>query len=167
MDEETIIDPPQEEATAPPEAWDHAGFWIRLVAHLIDSLIIIVGGVFAVFIMAFIGSALFGGSEQFLPKGGSPDSQLLSNLVFFAIALVYFSGMESSTYQGTLGKRALSLKVVNTSQQKISYSKALGRYFAEAFLSPILFIGYIMIAFDGCKRGLHDRLAGTYVIRNT
>lgn len=167
MNEETIIDPPQEEATAPPEAWDHAGFWIRLVAHIIDSIIVVVGGAFAVFIMAFIGSALFGGSEQFLSNGGVPGSQLLSNLVFFVIALVYFSVMESSSYQGTLGKRALSLKVVNTRQQQISYPQAVGRYFAESFLSPILLIGYLMIAFDGRKRGLHDRLAGTYVIQNS
>jgi uncharacterized RDD family membrane protein YckC len=166
MNEETIIDAPHNEVQTPPEAWDHAGFWIRLVAHIIDSIIVVVGGAFAVFIIAFMGSALVGGTEQFLPKGGAPASQLLLNLVFFVIALVYFTFMESSTYQGTLGKRALSLKVVNTRQQRISYPQALGRYFAESFLSPILFIGYLMIAFDGCKRGLHDRMSGTYVINN-
>lgn len=163
MDEETIIDQPQESSLAPPEAWDHAGFWVRLVAHLIDSIIVLVGSVIVVFVLGFIGGGLFGINAESL-SGGVPGNPLAPNILFLLLALVYFAGMESSTYQGTLGKRALSLRVVDNRQQQISFPQAMGRYFVEAFLSPILFIGYLMIAFDSCKRGLHDRLAGTYVL---
>jgi uncharacterized RDD family membrane protein YckC len=58
----------------------------------------------------------------------------------------------------------MKLKVVGKDGERISFANAIGRFFAK-ILSCILYIGYIMIAFDSKKQGLHDKLASTYVVK--
>ena len=61
---------------------------------------------------------------------------------------------------------ALGIKVIRTSGMDIGYGRAFLREVPGKFLSGILFgIGYLMVAFDEKKQGLHDRIADTYVIK--
>jgi uncharacterized RDD family membrane protein YckC len=60
---------------------------------------------------------------------------------------------------------ACGLKVVTEDGQRLSYMRAFGRYFAEIISGMILYIGYIMAAFDYEKRALHDRICTTRVIK--
>jgi uncharacterized RDD family membrane protein YckC len=60
---------------------------------------------------------------------------------------------------------ACGLKVVRPDGEKISYARACGRFFAEFVSSLTLAIGYIIAAFDGEKRSLHDRICDTRVIK--
>jgi uncharacterized RDD family membrane protein YckC len=73
--------------------------------------------------------------------------------------------MESSSFQATLGKRALGLRVMAINGEAASFGRASARYFAK-ILSSILLIGYIMAAFTEKKQALHDRMAGCLVIRS-
>jgi uncharacterized RDD family membrane protein YckC len=60
---------------------------------------------------------------------------------------------------------ACGIKVVRPDGDRVSYARALGRYFAEILSGLILAIGYIMAAFDSEKRALHDHICSTRVVK--
>jgi uncharacterized RDD family membrane protein YckC len=77
---------------------------------------------------------------------------------------LYYAFLESnSKYQATIGKSIMKIKVVDIYNEKISFGKAPGRFFAKIFSGLFLGIGFIMIAFKRNKQGLHDIAAGTFV----
>jgi uncharacterized RDD family membrane protein YckC len=78
---------------------------------------------------------------------------------------LYYALLESSTWQGTLGKRALGLEVTDLEGRRISFGRATGRFFAKIISALILWIGFIMAGFTEKKQALHDMIAGTLVIR--
>lgn len=120
----------------------HAGFWLRVVATLIDGILLSI-------VNWLLGMVLGQG--------------LLYSLATLIIAWVYFAGMESSDKQATLGKQLLQLKVTDLTGERISFGKATARYFSKIISSIILLLGYIMVAFTKNKQGLHDFIAGTLV----
>jgi uncharacterized RDD family membrane protein YckC len=80
-------------------------------------------------------------------------------------AILYYPLMESSGAQATVGKIVFSMIVTDTSFRRISFGRALGRYFAKGLSGLLLYLGYVMVAFTPQKRGLHDYIAGTLVLR--
>jgi len=70
----------------------------------------------------------------------------------------------SSSWQGTVGKKMLRLKVTDEAGNRISFGRATGRFFGK-LLSSMVSIVFIMIAFTERKQGLHDMIAGTLVVR--
>jgi uncharacterized RDD family membrane protein YckC len=89
---------------------------------------------------------------------------------FFGIILVvswlYYALSESSSWQATLGKKILNLKVTDMSGQPISFGRASGRYFAKIITGMIpLLIGYIMAGFTEKKQAIHDMIASCLVLR--
>jgi uncharacterized RDD family membrane protein YckC len=76
--------------------------------------------------------------------------------------------MESSQYQGTLGKMALGLIVTDLQGRPLSFARASGRFFGKIITGMIPFgIGYIMAGFTEKKQALHDMIAGCLVLRKT
>lgn len=142
----------------------YAGFWLRLVAKIIDYIILYL---IQLPVSMAIGISAF---EQ-APKDPTQLAgyfvrigiSTVFNLAIGVAVTVFFLGR----FGATPGKMALSLKVVRPSGEPISYVQALGRYFAEIVSSLTCSIGYIIAAFDIEKRALHDRIAGTRVIRGT
>lgn len=128
---------------------NYAGFWIRLVAYLIDGVLL--------FIFQVIVSYLLMG--QFDLFNRSIPVTILSYLV----PVLYFTVMESSERQATVGKMALKLKVGDFRGDRISYANALGRYFAKIPSALLLGIGFMMVGWDSKKQGLHDKMADTFV----
>ena len=148
----------------PPPVWDarpagaaqvaYGGFWIRLVAYIIDAILLsIVGTVVA---MVFGVSLTTMDWEHYDPT---------INLVSLVISWLYFALLESSERGATVGKMAMGLRVVTSDGQRLSFLNATGRYFAKILSAIILCIGFIMIGFTDKKRGLHDMIAGTLVIK--
>jgi uncharacterized RDD family membrane protein YckC len=132
---------------------EYAGFWIRVVAYVIDSIIVTV--VFGLLSFALVGGALGVDSFQFL---------IVLYLVCFVGIFSYFAIMESSARQATLGKMAVGIKVGNAENGgRISTLNAFGRVFSKILSGAILYIGYIMVGFDSKKQGLHDKIANTIV----
>jgi len=86
------------------------------------------------------------------------------NVIEAALTVLYYSYMESSKYQATLGKMALGIKVTNIQGAAINFPKALLRNLSKYLSMFILYIGYIMIIFDDRKQGLHDKIADTLVV---
>jgi len=140
--------------------WHYGGFWIRVVARLIDGIIL--GIAQACIALLFFGT--FG--AQFLPSvtRSAPIGLLLGfQFLSYAIAIAYDVVFLRS--QGaTLGKMALGLKVVRSDGESLGWGVSIGRYFMYIVSGIMLFIGYIMAGFDNEKRALHDRVCDTRVI---
>ena len=149
----------------------YAGFWIRFVAYLIDSLVL-----FGIsFILFFAGVISMGLVIYYSHINQRQFSVALSNtyigatvacyLLFgFVIPWLYFALQFSSKSQATLGMRAVGVKIVGYDYKRISFGRATGRFFGMILSGLILYIGFIMIAFTKRKQGLHDFIAETYVI---
>lgn len=120
---------------------NYAGFWIRVAAYLIDAVLI-----YAVTLVLTL---------------------IHESLVWVAYlgSILYFPLMESSSFQGTLGKHWLKLKVIDEHGERIGTGRAFGRFFSKILSGIILYIGYIMVAFTEKKQGLHDKLVSTYVVK--
>jgi len=151
----------------------YAGFWLRLVAWLIDAVIVGAGlfvilGFLAVF--AGLGAALGHLHERGGVAAGFALRFVSVILPLVAISLVggwlYYALMESSSWQATLGKRALGLQVTDLAGHRVSFGRASGRHFAKIISGQFTFmIGYIMAGFTEKKQALHDMIAGCLVIR--
>ena len=134
----------------------YAGFWIRALALIIDDFICI--GLYCIIILP-LG---FGGV---LDKINYEMIQILGYSLIIVIYIFYYTFFVGK-YGGTLGKRILGLRIISTStNEKISYGLAFGRLLASKLSGIILFIGYIVVAFDKEKASWHDSLCGTRVIR--
>ena len=134
----------------------YAGFWKRFGALFIDTIVTIIGGAVIGFIFAII---LFAGGIE------DPDVlEGLGNILGFFLGWLYFSLMESSPTQGTLGKMALAIRVNDLEGNQVGFGKATGRYFGKIISTLILLIGFIMVAFTEKKQGLHDMMAGCLVV---
>jgi len=118
----------------------YAGFWRRLAAYLVDTT---VTGVI-VWILSYIGG-------------------IIGIVLAFVIPIVYFVGFWAWLGQ-TPGKAALGVKIVRLDGTTIGIGTAILRFIGYIVSSIVLYIGFLMIAFHGRKRGLHDLIAGTLVI---
>jgi uncharacterized RDD family membrane protein YckC len=147
------------DAARPPssEAAGYGGFWLRVVAYIIDGIVTSAAGAIVGFVY---GSALaLGGASAGTAKPGG-------YVIGIIIAWLYFALMESSEGGATLGKMAVGLRVVTDEGRRLSFAKATGRYAAKFISAIILCIGFIMVAFTDRKRGLHDMIAGTLVVKS-
>jgi uncharacterized RDD family membrane protein YckC len=127
------------QAAGPAPGLVYGGFWIRLVAYLIDWVIwIVVAGVLTPLGLAAIGSIL---------------------------SIVYFIGMWG--YMGqTVGMMPFGLKVVRAVDGgKITWAQAILRYIGLIISMLCIFIGVIWVAFDPRKQGWHDKIGSTVVVK--
>lgn len=132
---------------------NYAGFLLRVGGYIIDAIILWIAGM----PIGWLISAASSDSVGLAMVGLS----MLLNLTLAATYDTFFHGRMGATP----GKMALGLRVVSASGERISYARALGRYFAEILSGMILGLGYLMAAFDDQKRALHDRICDTRVIR--
>lgn len=88
---------------------------------------------------------------------------MVTYLALIVLMWLYFALMESSKYQGTVGKIAIGLVVTDLEGNRISFARATGRYFGKILSGMIFMIGYILAGFTQKKQALHDMLAGTLV----
>lgn len=136
---------------------DYAGFWRRFCAYFIDQLILGMLGLM-ILILTGVVMGLTGNTEDPAPF------IFLAYLLVFILVMVYFPGMESSSYQATFGKMAMGVRVTDLYGQRISFGRSAGRFLGK-LISGILLIGYLMAAFSEKKQALHDIMAGTLVLR--
>ncbi len=162
------------------EEMKYAGFWTRLLALVIDGMIIGIPVWFVQSIITFsyvlpkmngLATMLDNGEIQTVDEFHSKlvsfelTFVLISLLVMAAANIMYFALMESSKKQATIGKLILGIQVIGESKERISFKRAVGRTFAR-ILSGIPFgAGYLMVGFHSEKKSLHDLLARTYVVK--
>ena len=164
-------------AAAPPVAYAppsiYGGFWIRFLAHLVDHIILaaVAAPLFFIMILPSVGRII----RESQQNREEPSPELIVAIVssVFVYILLAFVGqwlyealLTSSSWQATIGKRVLHLKVVDEAGNRIGFGRATGRFFAKLLSSMFMCIGFIMIGFTERKTGLHDLLAGTRVLRS-
>jgi uncharacterized RDD family membrane protein YckC len=142
---------------------DYAGFWRRFIALIIDSVLLTVVGAIGGGIVGGIVGGMIGYSENNVASHITMIT-VLSYVVSLVSNWLYYTLMESSERQATLGKMALGLVVTDINGGRISFGQANIRYWSKIISSIILLIGYIMAAFTEKKQALHDIIASTLVV---
>ncbi len=150
------------QAVVPAMGVVYGGFWIRVVAFIIDAVLLRV--VVAPVGMIFGGLGM-AGTMRGLHAGLALLGGGITSILWVFGSWLYEALMESSSYQATLGKMIFGMKVTDLNGNRISFERATGRHFAKWLSGMILGIGYIMVGFSDRKQGLHDLLAGTLVRR--
>jgi uncharacterized RDD family membrane protein YckC len=136
-------------AVAAPQ---YMGFWIRVVAYLIDGIILsVINGVLTAIL------------------GRDTNAQAIAGVIGLIIGWLYFALLWSSNMQASLGQMALGMKVTDLEGQRISFGKATVRYVVQLVLVLLIGIGFIVgalwVAFDARKQALWDKAAGTFVVK--
>lgn len=149
------------EGIAPPNTVLYGGFWPRLGAKVIDGALV---GFFILVIASWIGVILLPvlDNDDWFPFLFS-GMQMGFSLVSTVLGAAYYTWFVGK-FGATAGKMAFGLRVVTQELGRVSYLRAFARYWAEMLSGMILYIGYIMAAFDNQKRALHDHICGTRVV---
>jgi uncharacterized RDD family membrane protein YckC len=154
---------------------EYAGFWIRLAAGLIDlsillaSLYVLYCVVSQSFFWVFPDiSRLFSTLGDVFRGAKVPGSLiwLMATilLVFLVGSTVYFVACWATAGQ-TVGKMSVGIKVIRTDSSRVDWKYAFIRFLGAVICTATLGVGFIMIAFNSRKQGLHDRMADTYVVK--
>ena len=141
---------------------EYAGFWIRVGAALIDSVLMLV--IITPLLVKFYGWTYFSGdsgSNAYVFVKG-PSDFIISYLIPAIISVAFWM-----TKQATPGKMLLKLKIVDAQTgSPLTLGQSIGRYLAY-YVSIIPFcLGFIWVGIDSKKQGWHDKLAGTVVVRS-
>jgi uncharacterized RDD family membrane protein YckC len=137
---------------------EYAGFWVRVGAALIDTLLIL--AITFPLLLAIYGTEYFDAEQTGLIAG--PVDFLISWVLPAVAAIVFWM-----TRQATPGKMALSLRVVDAaSGNTLTVGQSIVRYLGYYLATLPLLLGIIWVAFDKKKQGWHDKLAGTVVVRS-
>jgi uncharacterized RDD family membrane protein YckC len=131
----------------------YGGFWRRAIAAAIDWLLI---GVAVSLSMGYHGQL-------------APPHSTVKVVVYYALAALvawlYFAAMEASAWQATLGKRVVRVKVMTLDGQRIGFGQATARLLAKLLSLALLGLGFVLAGVDARKQALHDKVAGTQVMR--
>ena len=147
----------------PPAAWPaserYAGFWLRICATTMDQMILA--------FMGFTAGIGIGAAAPGLMVALNSQWQAQTALLLVGAVLSWFysAALESSPLRGTLGKMALCLYVVDSRGERLSFARASGRHFAKYLSALTIGVGFVMVAFEKRKQGLHDMVADTLVLR--
>jgi uncharacterized RDD family membrane protein YckC len=150
-----------------------AGFWLRVVAAILDNIILSIPTVPLVLLV--FASML----PEVAAMRGNPAlfvASFLPRIIFMVIILLamkwlYWALMESSSWQATLGKKALGLYVTDLAGNRISFGKASGRFWSGRGLSLVplgnlyYLVDCICCGFTEKKQAVHDMIAGCLVMR--
>jgi uncharacterized RDD family membrane protein YckC len=149
----------------------YAGFWIRLVARLLDSLIVGIPLAIVLGILLLAGGGLAAGTNNADQNTQNAAAAVFSGIfiVFYLVAIavsigywVYFWGTTGSTF----GMRVLRLRVVDANTGgPIGIPRALVRWLMTIVNSWACYIGWIWVAFDSRKQGWHDKVANSVVLQ--
>jgi len=144
-------------AFEPATAWDapgegpragptYAGFWSRVLAVILDGLIL---GIPLTLVLLAI--------DQY----GTSLGALIQTAAGAAYSIVLWV-----TWGRTVGGRIVGLRLIRVDGQPVTYGTAVIRYLMLLVSYAALCIGVIWVAFNGKKQGWMDIVAGTYVIED-
>ena len=137
------------------EELEYVGFWARVGASIIDTLLVMV-------ICAPLVTWIYGPDYWLAAAFIRGPADILINWILPAIAIVLFWIYR----QATPGKMVISARIVDAKTGgKPTTGQLIGRYLGYYVSTIPLFLGFIWVAFDPRKQGWHDKLAGTVVVR--
>lgn len=127
----------------------HAGFWRRVAAYYIDSVVLMIP-------IALI----------IVPLSSSDTLAAIAAILAMVVMFGYFVVMHASAWQATVGKRVLGVKVTDLAGNRIGIGRSLVRLLGAFVSSLILGLGYLMAGVTQRKQALHDMIASTLVVRS-
>jgi uncharacterized RDD family membrane protein YckC len=153
----------------------YAGFWLRFLAFVIDwvSLSLLLDPLVAQLFPSLAQIKI----SPILPKDPVAaeavmqefwkhlPTMLAADAIVFVAMGIYFSLMESSAWQATLGKRLLGLQVTDLRGGRISFARATERHFAKLLSFLSFCIGFVLAGTTKRKQALHDIVAACLVIK--
>jgi uncharacterized RDD family membrane protein YckC len=155
----------------PVRELDAAPFFLRAVAFFVDCGVIFLPvaavfllGIFLIHFPAFFRKE----SAQAIAEDTEHlwiSIQRLAELLAIGGGWIYSAWYEASR-GATIGKRWMGLQVVDEAGERISFLRASGRFLGKMISALPCFLGYVMAIFSSRGRALHDRLAGTRVVRS-
>ncbi len=147
-----------------------AGFWKRLLAAAIDTAVILPISI----LLSWIGGSIlnlhlppsrFRSLDTWLDLLIVGDPVLVGTIgLAVAIAMVYLFVFQS-TLGRTPGMRALKIRIIDGYGDKPSMERAAARTLGYLVATATLGIGFLWVGFDAEKRGLHDWISNTYVVK--
>lgn len=142
----------------PGQAIPVIGFGRRLAATLIDGVILIFLTFVLVVIISMVGLVI----DAF-----NPDDELrLRQIIILSgiiLSAIYYIASWARTGQ-TVGKTVLGVQVITSHGERLPWGRSIVRYIGYVISGLLLSLGFLWIVFDPKRQGLHDKLAGTYVI---
>jgi uncharacterized RDD family membrane protein YckC len=129
----------------------YAGFWRRAFALFLDGLFLLAVNS-TIYLLSFFSGVPLLKIPPFI-------------LGYFVLYILYNPILESTSWQGSIGKKLTGLSVTDEIGQPISFLRALARHVSK-LLSMIFLIGFFMAGFTAKKQGLHDLIAKCLVVKN-
>jgi uncharacterized RDD family membrane protein YckC len=163
----------EEDKAKAPEVLVYAGFWRRAGAHLVDlALWWVVWQIFT----GILGALYFPEAVAIAEKGPGYQArpeEIMVLLRFFGVVLligviwaIIYDAIFILRFGATPGKLLFGLRLVKADGQPLGFAHIAGRCLAKGLAGlPTLCIGYLVVAFDEQKRGLHDFFARTRVVK--
>lgn len=145
-------DPAEQRSFAGFASNDCAGFWVRVWAWLIDSVILCLIALAIAYAAGLNGDIRFGVPFQ-------------SDLLGFVIALIFGASFTASAWQASPGKRYFGLIVTRTDGRPLGLGRAFARELSKVLSGAPLCIGFMLVGMTQEKTGLHDLICGTRVRR--
>ena len=138
------------------EALKYVGFWPRVGAYVVDSILMMAIIMPLIFVMA-------GSLDQFAMESQTPSVGFMIVIYVLPIALILGFWMIKGS---TPGKMIFKTKIVDAKTgghpSKLQF---IGRYLGYIISSIPLCLGFLWIAWDKRKQGWHDKMSGTVVVR--
>ena len=137
-----------------PEGQKYAGFWHRVLAGLID------------FVILYISSWIFSFGFGFMILANVSYEVYMYwtygiGIVWIFVYLFYYVLFQMSSKQATLGMMVVGIKIYDEELNRVGFWRLTGRYFTTGLSNIILWIGFFMIGWTERKQGLHDIVART------
>src|SRR5262249_46600487 len=147
-----------------------AGFWRRILAGLIDAAIVLPIALAVVWLASRLAGLTLpsprkSAVDYWLDLALAGDPGLLAAIGLGAAVLVLYLLLFQALTARTLGMRLLHLRIIDVYGDPPAVWRAGLRAFGYLVALAPLGLGFLWVAFDREKRGLHDWLAGTYVIK--
>ena len=165
-----VLSAPEPNSAPTPEL-EPAPFFLRAIAFLVDCgilflplLLLLVLGILSIYVPTWFRHE----SAQEIAEAREHlwlSTRRLAAMLAIGCGWLYAAWYESSPAQATIGKRWMGLRVVDDHGERLSFLRATGRYAAKYLSALPCFLGFIMALFSSRGRALHDRLAGTRVVR--
>jgi uncharacterized RDD family membrane protein YckC len=141
-----------------------ASFWWRLLAFIIDDLILSFLMAVIFIILASLGLSFKLQSYDDLLKL-SINEKLTLQFATYLTLVIYNSICEASPMKGSIGKRLCKMVVVDADGEGLTYLNALSRSVGKVLSIAVFYLGFVSIFFSEHRQALHDYLAKTYVVK--
>ena len=125
---------------------EYAGFWVRTVAFIIDSVVVYVA---QTLLQVALGLQSVAFTDLELMRQYISDSRVMTGWVLFTVLAVlwqwlYYALMEASSRQGTLGKMAMGLAVTDLEGRRLTFARASGRFLGKGLANVLA--GVVLLA---------------------